>query len=47
MAGMVHSVVLLLVLIFLMPYAALIPMPAIAAIRQLLRDIASRAANVY
>uniref|UniRef100_UPI002E76A9A1 SulP family inorganic anion transporter n=1 Tax=Enterocloster aldenensis TaxID=358742 RepID=UPI002E76A9A1 len=32
MAGMVHSVVLLLVLIFLMPYAALIPMPAIAAI---------------
>ena len=31
-AGMVHSVVLLLVLIFLMPYAALIPMPAIAAI---------------
>lgn len=32
MAGMVHSVVLLLVLIFLMPYAALIPMPCIAAI---------------
>ncbi|MEQ2428433.1 SulP family inorganic anion transporter [Enterocloster hominis (ex Hitch et al. 2024)] len=32
LAGMVHSVVLLLVLIFLMPYAALIPMPAIAAI---------------
>ena len=32
MAGMVHSAVLLLVLIFLMPYAALIPMPAIAAI---------------
>ena len=31
-AGMVHSVVLLLVLLFLMPYAALIPMPAIAAI---------------
>lgn len=31
-AGMVHSLVLLLVLIFLMPYAALIPMPAIAAI---------------
>ncbi len=31
-AGMVHAVVLLLVLIFLMPYAALIPMPAIAAI---------------
>jgi len=31
-AGMVHSVVLLLVLILLMPYAALIPMPTIAAI---------------
>ena len=31
-AGMVHSIVLLLVLLFLMPYAALIPMPAIAAI---------------
>ena len=31
-AGMVHSVVLLLVLVVLMPYAALIPMPAIAAI---------------
>lgn len=31
-AGMVHSVTLLLVLVVLMPYAALIPMPAIAAI---------------
>ncbi|MBR7132280.1 MAG: STAS domain-containing protein [Clostridia bacterium] len=31
-AGMVHSVVLLLVLLLLMPYAGLIPMPAIAAI---------------
>ena len=31
-AGMVHAVVLFLVLLFLMPYAALIPMPAIAAI---------------
>lgn len=31
-AGMVHSIVLLLVLMFLMPYAGLIPMPAIAAI---------------
>lgn len=31
-AGMVHAVVLLLVLIFLMPFAALIPMPTIAAI---------------
>ena len=31
-AGAVHGVVLLLVLLFLMPYAALIPMPAIAAI---------------
>ncbi len=31
-AGMVHALVLLLVLLFLMPYAALIPMPAIAAI---------------
>ncbi len=31
-AGMVHAVVLLLVLVLLMPYAALIPMPAIAAI---------------
>ncbi len=31
-AGMVHAVVLLLVLIFLLPYAALIPMPCIAAI---------------
>lgn len=31
-AGMVHSVVLLLVLLFLMPLAGLIPMPTIAAI---------------
>lgn len=31
-AGMVHAVVLLVVLAFLMPYAALIPMPTIAAI---------------
>lgn len=31
-AGMVHSAVLLLVLLFLMPYAGLIPMPTIAAI---------------
>ncbi len=31
-SGMVHAVVLLLILIFLMPYAALIPMPTIAAI---------------
>ncbi len=31
-AGMVHAVVLLLVLLVLMPYAALIPMPTIAAI---------------
>lgn len=31
-AGMVHSVALLLILVILMPYAALIPMPAIAAI---------------
>lgn len=31
-AGMVHAVVLLLILVILMPYAALIPMPAIAAI---------------
>ena len=31
-AGMVHAVVLVLVLLFLMPYAELIPMPAIAAI---------------
>ena len=31
-AGMVHSIVLVLVLVFLMPYAALIPMPTIAAI---------------
>lgn len=31
-AGMVHAVMLLLVLVFLMPLAALIPMPAIAAI---------------
>lgn len=31
-AGMVHSVVLLMVLLFLMPYAELIPMPTIAAI---------------
>ena len=29
---MVHSVVLLLILVVLMPYAALIPMPVIAAI---------------
>lgn len=31
-AGMVHAVTLLLVLVLLMPYAALIPMPCIAAI---------------
>ncbi len=31
-SGMVHAVVLLVVLMFLMPYAGLIPMPAIAAI---------------
>lgn len=31
-AGMVHAVVLVLVLVLLMPYAALIPMPTIAAI---------------
>ena len=31
-AGMVHAVVLLMVLLFLMPYAELIPMPTIAAI---------------
>ncbi len=31
-AGVVHAAVLLLILVFLMPYAALIPMPTIAAI---------------
>ncbi len=31
-AGMVHAIVLALILVVLMPYAALIPMPAIAAI---------------
>ncbi|MBE5882729.1 MAG: sulfate permease [Lachnospiraceae bacterium] len=31
-AGMVHSVTLLIILVVLMPYATLIPMPAIAAI---------------
>lgn len=31
-AGIVHSVMLLLILVLLMPYASLIPMPAIAAI---------------
>lgn len=31
-SGMIHAVVLLLVLVVFMPYAALIPMPAIAAI---------------
>ena len=31
-SGMVHAVMLLLILVLLMPYAALIPMPAIAAI---------------
>ncbi|MBQ6807016.1 MAG: STAS domain-containing protein [Lachnospiraceae bacterium] len=31
-AGMVHAVALLLILVILMPYAALIPMPTIAAI---------------
>lgn len=31
-AGIVHAVVLLLILVLLMPYAALIPMPCIAAI---------------
>lgn len=31
-SGMVHSIVLLLILVLFMPYAALIPMPAIAAI---------------
>lgn len=30
-AGIVHSIVVLLILIFLMPYASLIPMPTIAA----------------
>ena len=32
MAGMAHSITLVLVLVILMPYAALIPMPTIAAI---------------
>lgn len=31
-AGMVHAVVLFMMLVFLMPYAAMIPMPTIAAI---------------
>ena len=31
-AGMIHAVVLVLILIILMPYAAMIPMPAIAAV---------------
>lgn len=31
-AGIVHAIILLLVLLFLMPYASLIPMPTIAAI---------------
>ncbi len=31
-AGMVHSIILLIVLLFLMPYAGFIPMPTIAAI---------------
>ena len=31
-AGMVHAVTLLIILLVLMPYAALIPMPAIAAV---------------
>ncbi len=31
-AGMIHAVILVLVILFLMPYAALIPMPTIAAI---------------
>lgn len=31
-AGMVHGIVLLLILVFFMPYASLIPMPTIAAI---------------
>lgn len=31
-AGMVHAIVLLLILVVLMPYASLIPMPSIAAI---------------
>lgn len=31
-AGMIHAVVLLLILVLLMPYAAMIPMPIIAAI---------------
>lgn len=31
-AGMVHAVILVLVILFLMPYAGLIPMPTIAAI---------------
>ena len=31
-AGIVHAVILLLILVLLMPYAAMIPMPAIAAI---------------
>lgn len=32
MAGMVHAITLVLILVVLMPYAALIPMPTIAAI---------------
>lgn len=31
-SGMIHAIVLLAILVFLMPYAALIPMPCIAAI---------------
>lgn len=31
-AGMVHAITLLLIMVFLMPYASLIPMPTIAAI---------------
>ena len=31
-SGMIHSIILLLVVVFLMPYAKLIPMPTIAAI---------------
>lgn len=31
-AGMIHAIILILVLVILMPYAALIPMPTIAAI---------------
>ena len=46
MAGMVHAVVVLVTLVFLMPLAALIPMPCIAAILLILVFLLNCAAKL-